>query len=367
MQQSAHLVVSISAHGYGHAAQVLPVIEQLRRHNPGLRVSLRTTLPRRLLDARMGTKWDYFPEAGDFGMIMESAVAVRVEESASAYRAFHHNWERRVADEARRLRTFAPDLVLADIAYLPLAGAAAAGIPAVAMCCLNWADIYRHYCGGRPEAPQITEQMLAAYNSAAAFLQIEPSMPMPGIRNGRATGVIAQLGINRRAAINERLQFGGNERLVAVTLGGIPQSLDLDRWPRLPGIHWVTDQGATARERGHSNIASLGMSFPDLLCSCDAVVTKPGYGIFAETACNGIPVLYIRRPDWPEEPALVHWLGQHARALEISRGELESGDIGDALALLWSTPRPPPVAPLGIEQAAAYLEQWLPQGLEVRV
>ena len=44
------------------------------------------------------------------------------------------------------LRRLAPDLVLTDVAYLPLAGAAQAGIPALSMCSLTWADL--------PKAPK---------------------------------------------------------------------------------------------------------------------------------------------------------------------------------------------------------------------
>ncbi len=361
-----HLLVAISAHGYGHAAQVFPVIDLLRRRNPQLRVSLHTTLPRRLLDARLGGGWEYLPEAGDFGMIMASAMDVRVDESAAAYCAFHRDWEHKVADEAQKLRALAPDLVLADVPYLPLAGAATAGIPAVALCCLNWADIYQHYCGERPEAPRIIEQMLAAYNSAATFLQVEPSMPMPGIRNGRPTGMVAQCGMSRRAEIDLRLQLGRDDRLVVVTPGGMPLPVDLDRWPRLPKVRWVADRDAARCHPDFVSIDTLRVSFPDLLSSCDALVTKPGYGIFAEAACNGTPVLYIRRPGWPEEPFLVHWLEQHACCLEISRRRFECGDIGDALAALWSAARPSPVVPLGIEQAALHLAQWLPGTLEAR-
>ncbi|MHB8348121.1 MAG: hypothetical protein ACYDHM_13295 [Acidiferrobacterales bacterium] len=225
--RSTHLLVSISAHGYGHAAQVLPVVDLLRRRNPELRVSLRTALPRRFLESRIAGDWEYLPEAGDFGMIMDSAVDVHVEKSAQAYRDFHRDWNPKVEEEARKLRLLAPDLVVADVAYLPLAGAASAGIPAVALCCLNWADIYQHYCGAHPAAPQIVSEMLAAYNSAAAFLQLEPGMPMPGIRNGRPTGVIAQRGVRRRSEIDFRLQLGPADRLVVFTPGGIPLPIDL--------------------------------------------------------------------------------------------------------------------------------------------
>jgi hypothetical protein len=43
-------------------------------------------------------------------------------------------------EDARLFRDLQPDLVFSDVAYLPLAGAARAGIPSVSMCSLNWAD-----------------------------------------------------------------------------------------------------------------------------------------------------------------------------------------------------------------------------------
>jgi hypothetical protein len=51
----------------------------------------------------------------------------------------------RVDREARLLAELQPDLVLSDVAYLPLAGAARAGIPSVAMCSLNWAELFAHF------------------------------------------------------------------------------------------------------------------------------------------------------------------------------------------------------------------------------
>ena len=50
---------------------------------------------------------------------------------------------------------------------------------------------------------------------------------------------------------------------------------------------------------------SFGLSFTDLLCSVDAVITKPGYGTFTEAACNGTPVIYQRRKNWPEPDCLI--------------------------------------------------------------
>ena len=46
--------------------------------------------------------------------------------------------------------------VLTNVAYLPLAGAAACGIPSYATCSLNWADLFAHYFGREPWAPPVS-------------------------------------------------------------------------------------------------------------------------------------------------------------------------------------------------------------------
>ena len=66
----------------------------------------------------------------------------------------------------------------------------------------------------------------------------------------------------------------------------------------------------------------LGIEFGDMLASCDAVLTKPGYGTFVEAACAGVPVLYVARKDWPEEPYLVNWLKRNGSCAEVEREHL---------------------------------------------
>ncbi|MDA1107256.1 MAG: hypothetical protein O2845_02500 [Proteobacteria bacterium] len=358
-----HLLIAISSHGFGHAAQTAPVVNALRQRIPDLRVTLRTTVPPALLAARFEGEFTHVPVASDFGMRMASAVGVLVDESARAYAEFHRHWEGRVREEAQALAALAPDLVLANVPYLTLAGAAEAGIPAVALCSLNWADVYAHYCGQRPEAAEIHAQMLAAYNSAgnsvgnsaACFLQTEPHMPMTDIARRRSIGPVARIGHTRRAEINRRLGLSERDRLVLIAPGGIEMRLPINDWPRSPRIRWLVAEAWRVTHPDAVSIESLSMHFMDILCSSDALIGKPGYGSFTEVACNAVPMLYVKRHDWPEEPYLVEWLDRNGRSLEIGRAQLERGDIFDALQTLWAMPARPPVAPAGVRQAVDYL------------
>ena len=155
-----HLLVALSSHGFGHAAQAAVVVNALRRRSPEVRLTLCTQLPRAFLAQRFEGEFNYLPRETDVGMIMKDALEVDIRATADAYVRFHADWERRVQAETDALSHLAPDRVLADVPYLSLAAAARAGIPAVAMCSLNWADIYAHYFhAARPEAPAIHAQM----------------------------------------------------------------------------------------------------------------------------------------------------------------------------------------------------------------
>ncbi len=354
-----HLLIDVSHHGFGHLAQVVPVLRALRCRVADLRVTVRSKLPDLVLKKRLGEDLRIVPEAKDVGLRMASAVDVLREESAESYREFHRTWKTRVPREARELERLAPDLVLADIPYLTLAAAGLAQIPTVAMCSLNWADIYAHYLADFPGAGAIHEEIVTAYQQAVLFLQPSPHMPMKDLPRKKPVGPVAELGTNRRDEINLRHGLHARERIAVIGLGGVDTHLPIESWPNLPNIRWVVPGNWTVGRSDCISLDELAMPFIDVLCSSDALITKPGYGAFVEAACHGLPVLYIRRQDWPEEPFLRSWLHKHTHAAEVPRGDLEKGLFHDALEELWSEPAHAPIEPYGVEEAAGVLARML--------
>ena len=352
-----HLVVAISAHGFGHGAQVAPVVNALGRWLPSLKVTVRTTVPRWFLAARLTEPFDYQPHASDFGLEMSSPLDVRLEATARRYRTLHARWEAAVEAEAAALDGLGADLLLADVPYLSLAAARRLGLPAAALCSLNWAGIYRHYFGRRREAGRVLAQMEDAYNSARVFLRPAPAMAMPELTNARSVGPVARIGRSRREGLDRRLGLKAQERLVLLAPGGVSGGFPVDAWPRLPGVRWVVPRDWGVRRCDALSIESLGLDFTDLVCSVDALVGKCGYGTVTECACNGTPMVYVARPEWPEEAALVRWLRTHNRSACVSREELAGGRLEAALGACWSAPAPTPPAPTGADEAAAVLAE----------
>ena len=354
-----HLFVDVSSHGFGHLAQVAPILNELSRLLPGLQLTVRCGLPAERLRARITCPFGHIAECSDFGFVMLDAVSLDLDATAAAYRAWHADWRERVDDEAEKLRRLAPDLLLTDVAYLPLAGAALAGVPSWSMCSLNWADLFAHFFGHEAWGRPIHDEILAAYRSAECFLRLTPAMPMPNFPRVRAIAPVAALGENRRAELCAAIGCPPDERLALVAFGGFDKAMAAERWPLTPKLRWLIPQSWPVDRADMTAFEPLGLPFSDLLASVDAVLTKPGYGTFTEAACNGAVILYLRREDWPEQDCLIEWLERNARCRQISEDELAAGGAAGALAALWARPPGPLPAPAGAREAATFIRDRL--------
>jgi hypothetical protein len=347
-----HLVVVISGHGYGHLGQTAPVINALRERLPDLRLTVRSRLPGTVLRRRIHGSFRHMEDGADFGMVMRDALTVDVEASAARYAEFHARWSQRVDAEALRLEALAPDSVLSNVAYLPLAGAARAGIPAIAMCSLNWADVYRHYCGTAQGSARVLDDIEDAYSNARRFLRLKPGMPMHWLDNAQDLEPVSSKGKDSRDLIRDKLGLGDADRIALLSMGGIAHPLALQHWPFLPGIHWLVPAAAMPDRPDMHAVEDVGLAFVDVLASSDALLTKPGYGNFVEAASHGVGVLYVRRRDWPEEAWLVSWLREHARSQEIEPRSLASGMFAQELQTLLAGQRSAPSSAEGAGRAA---------------
>ncbi|HEX5393302.1 MAG TPA: hypothetical protein VFW68_08475 [Rhodocyclaceae bacterium] len=348
----AHLFVDISSHGFGHLGQAAPVLTALCQRLPNLRLTVRCGLSRHILAARLPEGFGHIREASDFGYVMKDAISIDHDASRTAYRAFHADFAGRIAREAEFLQRLKPDLVLTDVAYLPLAGAKRADIPAIAMSSLNWLDLARHFYGEEAWAAPIIAHLQAAYEGADAFIQLTPAMPMETLPNRRLVGPVARVAsAEARSRLRDLLKIGADQTLVLVAMGGFDLNLPTDRWPTDPLLRYLMPATWDCDHPNAIAYAQNEFDFTELLRASDAVLTKPGYGTVAEAACNGVPMLYVRRDDWPEQDALMAWLHQVGRCREVKRENLDSGAWIDNLQALLAEPIRPPVMPRGIKEA----------------
>ena len=352
------LLAAISQHGLGHLAQAAPVLNALRALHPELELTIWSGLSNAALRARIAGPFDHRHEAADVGLVMHDAMRVDVVASHAAYQAFHADWPARVQREAAWMQAQAFDLVFSDVAYLPLAAGAQAGIRSIALCSLNWADIAQAYLTGQAGMAEVFGEMVAAYSSTHVFLQPTPSMPMPQLPCRSGIAPIAAIGHNQRQALIEQFALKKSCKLALIGFGGIGYQSQ-GRLPEVANVTWLApDDWQSCQTDVRDDILTfsrLGMPFLDLLASSDVLITKVGYGSFVEAAAHAVPVLYIDRPDWPETPVLAAWLAHHGDAVGMTEADLFSSRLETLLTELCQQPRKPAICAEGAGQAARHL------------
>lgn len=333
-----------------------PLINLLQQQHPELKITLRTTVPLPFLKRKFCAPFEYLPQSSDIGMIMHSPFTVDRPGTLHAYQQLHAEWHRHVDLEMQALIGIGAEMVISNIAYLPLIAARQLNIPAIAIGCLNWADLFNHFF---PDENSIHEQITSAYQSADHFIRTEPAMPMPRFAT-QTVAPTASIGTNRRTQLSAALKLTSETQLVLVSMGGIKGELNADHWPALTGVHYIT--ATTLDETTRRDITpldGLNISYSDTLCSCDLLLTKPGYGSFTEAAGSGTPTLYVRRDEWPEQPFLADWLARHVPCRAITREQFQAGEFSQPLQQLLQTKTATTTATSGIAPAVASITSYL--------
>lgn len=342
------IVVDVSGHGLGHIGQITPIIQALVEAHPKVRVIVRSPHPTSVIRSFVGATVEIDTPPPEAMLVMRDPTIVDIGASAEAYRTLHARWDEHLGCETARLAKLAAAVLVSDIPYLSLAAAKRAGIPTVALCSLNWLDLYRAYCGDERDAPAILRTIAAAYRSADVFLQPQPHMPMADLANRRSIGPLARIGRQRKDEIKGTLGIGQSDKIVLVTFGGIPSNRPL-QLPAMEKIHWLVGSGNALGAA--SAISQLDMSFIDILASCDAAVSKVGYCTFVEAACNGIGLVSAPRADWPESRHLIEWAKRNANFALAEGGLDDVESLQTALSAVLNAPRKPAVPSWGIAEA----------------
>ncbi len=278
--EPARIAIVCSGHGYGHATRQLAVAAQLKAR--GAEPTVFSTMPP-LLAARLVPGVSAAHLEADVGFVQADtttedvpATAARLEELCS---------EERITALSDRLAPF--DLIVADVAAPVLEAARRVGLPAVAVGSFDWAWIYRHY-----EGLEHWEERFTAWQAPHPAISLWPGPGMFGFRSVATAGLVGLQ--DSPAPLPERsvlVSFGrwGLDRLAEIL-------------PEIEGVTWITDDD-TARSRS-DGMWLPDATYPSLVAGSAVVLTKPGYGIVAESLLAGTRLAWIPRGRFPETPSL---------------------------------------------------------------
>ena len=315
-----NIAVYISGHGFGHLAQMAPVLNRIHALKPECRFLIRSALPYDEIDSRLDFDFELESTDTDVGVVQKSAIEEDREASIVRMRRWVDALERQIARETSLLRSFAPSVVVSNISPLAFPAAQSLEIPNIGLATLDWHTIYAHWLA--PDDPVI-EKLAQAYAACDLLLTPPMAMDMGLFPVRRQIGLIAA----QPAAIPD--PAGDTERKRALVLFGgcahppfdMAALAAMDEWLFLmPGCPAGAPDNVQAVHFGN------GLRAVDVMPLVDVVVCKPGYGVLSECWSCSRPIAWVERPDFPEFPMLKRWLDECMPAAGMSRSDFRHGN-----------------------------------------
>lgn len=360
---------AISSHGLGHAAQVVPVLNELGRIVPDLHAILRTQAPAWFFEDRLAIRWTRSPAQQDIGCIQHGPLTIDVAATWNAHAQFHSGWKQKVHDETLAIRAAKPALVLSDISYLAIEAGSRSLVPTIGLCNLSWDRILEPLADpARSDHREIVSHIRRVYANADLMLRPAPGVLLNAFHTVFDIGPIADPASNVAPDLRRILAAAPNERIVLVGFGGIAlDTLPFEHLEQMGPYRFIVSGPVPGRYTRIHAASALPFSFRALLASADLIVTKPGYSTVVEAVALGKPVVYVRRYNFADEQVLVDYLHRYGRAAELSEQDFTSGCWQAALQAAASAPlsRETPPSPAGAADAARILVRYLP-GDDVR-
>ncbi len=353
---AAAIVFYVSGHGFGHASRTIEVINAVFARRPETRIGVRTSAPRWLFDLTVKGKIAFSTLECDTGVVQIDALTLDEADSIRRAAAFHSDLVTRAASETRILRELGAGLIVGDIPPLAFAVSAAAGIPSIGIGNFTWDWIYADYPRVRL-APSLLPAIRGAYTKASMALRLPMSAGFESFSNVKDIPFVARHATRTREEVCKLLKLPADKPIVLMSFGGygLP-GLDTDVLAKFKKYTVVTTAnlpvGRTRKEtplaeRKGSFISineeamyDAGVRYEDLVGAAAAVVTKPGYGIIAESIANDAAVLYTSRGHFPEYDVLVEDMPKYLRTAFIGQEELFAGKWESPLDKLLAQSRP---------------------------
>jgi Glycosyl transferase family 1 len=343
----------ITDHGYGHAVRSSQVIRSLKAARSGIDIFVRTTAPRWLFDGAL-PRDRYFPGSIDVGMIQRDSLAMEPRETVKACQTLHDRAAVLVEQQTGFIRKHQVQLIVADIPPLAFEIAARASIPSVAVSNFTWDFIYRAYGDRYPEFLPLAAEMERHYAKATLALTLPYPCEMTAFQRREAIPWITRVSPLTKEEATKKFALPESAPIVLLSFGGL--GLDRLAWPaikRQKEFFFVTTGGAKRADGNVLILPSAQSHYEDLVRASDIIVTKPGYGIVADTLAHRVPLLYTDRGDFPEYPRFVQALNECATALYIPQNDLLAGHLSPYInQLLQSEANWPAVDSDGAEKAA---------------
>jgi hypothetical protein len=330
MSDRPTLYVSITNHGFGHAARTAAIAGVVQELLPEVQLIIATTAPRWLIASYVTGDFFYHACAHDVGVIQADSLQMNLPATLQKWQRIFDRQEEIVSSEAAFLQKMGVNLVLADIPPLAMSIAHRAGVPAWAAINFGWDFIYQDW--GK-EFADITQWIRACYGQCDRMFHLPLSESLDRFPVREPAGLTGGKSRYEAADVRQDLGLEQAEQTILMVFGGlglqaIPyenvklfpnwQFLTFDRSaPQLPNLRCIPDPANDDATRRYRPV--------DIFPICDLVVSKPGYTTYAEAMIAELPVATILRSGFAESAIIQAGLQDYSHHQVIDSADFFTG------------------------------------------
>ncbi|MGD1875614.1 MAG: glycosyl transferase [Mastigocoleus sp.] len=298
------LYVAITNHGFGHATRTAAVAATIQKMCPEVLLIMTTTAPRWLLECYIEGDFIHRPRAYDLGVVQIDSLNMDKAATLEKLQAIKKNKNSIIASEVNFIRQNQVQLVLADIPFLAADIAAAAGLPCWMVSNFGWDFIYRDW--GNEFIP-IADWISKSYSKCDRLWRLPFHEPMSAFENITDIGLTG--GSPKFSAEEVMTRWGINtpiEKTVLLTFGGLGlQQIPYHNLSKFPDWQFITFDSSAPDLPNLLKIHDRKCRPVDFMHLCSRVVSKPGFGTFAEATKLDLPIISVTRKEFAEADFLL--------------------------------------------------------------
>ncbi|KAK3244889.1 hypothetical protein CYMTET_45520, partial [Cymbomonas tetramitiformis] len=324
----------VTGHGLGHATRVAEVCRNLLIL--GHSVTVCTAAPEWVfrLDAeeKHQEHLKFRKVMLDYGAKQADALSVDMVGSLEEYlRTSVEPRESLIEAERAWLTQEVIEVVVSDVVPLACAAAEAAGIPSTCVSNFSWDFVYAEYLTavgpGESKLRSIAWQIAEDYSKAKILLRLPGYCPMPAFRDVMDTPLVVRKAKQTRMQVRAALGIPQDTPVVLYQFGGQEAAWKIDSSSLPEGWICLVASTKSSTDPLPPNFirAPVDAYTPDLVAASNCVLGKIGYGTTSESLAHHVPLVYVRRNFFNEEPFLRKLLELHGCMVEMTRRDFFNG------------------------------------------
>jgi len=347
----------ITGHGFGHCVRTAVISNHF---TASVELVFKTAAPLSFFQHEVHRPFEYISFEADCGCVQSDGVTVDIEATARKYCEIKKRNDSRRSSEIAWLKSNGIDAVVSDITPFAFEVARGAGIPAIAVTNFTWYDIYEEYAPTHTVFKEILSHMKQQYAGADLLIEAYPALPMAYFSRRKRVGVVGRVGKNRREEICSFYGIAPHKNLGLIYTGNF--GMDRIPWKHLEkyanweflGLYPLPDSPLN-----YTLIDSSHFGYENVVASVNCVISKIGYGTFAECVLNGVPLIYIPRTHFSEHPRLEQAVHEWGHGYRIEPERFYQVEFEQSFDKIRNTNKPSPVSPHGATDAAALIEEFV--------